>query len=226
MAATSPRATKEDANRRLPPSRALQARRVIVFVFGAALLGALALGAGFFWFVEGLPTAEVAITRNADGIVVLTGRASRISDAIELLAAKRGKRLLITGVYPTTTSAAIARLVPEHQTLVSEYVDLDHSAVNTVGNAIQTRNWARANNFKSLIVVTSNYHMPRTMVELEHQLPEVELIAFPVLPEKVRVEAWWSSFATAKLLFAEYLKYVRAVVRTQTSYVLIRPNNL
>ena len=211
---------KEDAGQRMPPSRALQLRRIFLVVFGLALLGAIALGAGFYWFVEGLPTEEVTLNRNADGIVVLTGRAPRISDAIELLAAKRGKRLLITGVYPTTSSAAIARLVPEHQQLVTEFVDLDHSAVNTVGNAIQTRNWARANDFKSLIVVTSNYHMPRTMVELEHQLPEVELIAFPVLQEKVRVETWWSSFATAKLLFAEYLKYLRAVVRTQTSYVI------
>lgn len=210
----------------MPPSRALQLRRIVLLVLCLALFGTAALGAGFVWFVERVPTEEVTLDRSADGIVVLTGRASRISDAIELLAAKRGKRLLITGVYPTTTAAAIARLVPEHQRLVSEAVDLDHSAVNTVGNAIQTRNWAKANDFKSLIVVTSNYHMPRTLVELEHQLPDVELIPFPVLPEKVRVEAWWSSFATTKLLFAEYLKYVRAVVRTQTSYVLIRPNNL
>lgn len=209
----------------MPPSRALQPRRIILIILGLMLLAALALGAGFVWFVERLPTTETTLDRDADGIVVLTGRASRIGDAIELLAIKRGKRLLITGVYPTTTAVAIGRLVPEHQKLVTEKVDLDHSAVNTVGNAIQTRNWAKLNDFKSLIVVTSNYHMPRAMVELAHQLPDVELIAFPVLPEKVRVESWWSSFATMKLLFAEYLKYVRAVVRTQTSYVLIKPNN-
>jgi uncharacterized SAM-binding protein YcdF (DUF218 family) len=227
MAANSSRAAKDAAGRHMPPSRALQLRRIVVIALCLAVLGAIVLGAGFVWFVERLPTEEVKLDRDADGIVVLTGRASRISDAVELLAAKRGKRLLITGVYPTTTAAAIARLVPEHQRLVSEYVDLDHSAVNTVGNAKQTRDWVKVNDFKSLIIVTSNYHMPRAMVELAHQLPaDVELIAFPVLPEKVRVEAWWSSFATTKLLFAEYLKYVRAVVRTQTSYMLIRPNNL
>lgn len=210
----------------MPPSRALEPRRILLFVACLLLAGVAALGAGFVWFVEGLPTEEVTLDRNADGIVVLTGRASRITDAIELLAIKRGKKLLITGVYPTTTSAAIARLVPEHQYWVTCCVDLDHSAVNTVGNAIQTRNWARLNDFKSLIVVTSNYHMPRTMVELAHQLPEVTLIAFPVMPERVKVEAWWSSFSTTKLLFAEYLKYLRAVVRTQTSYVLIKSSNI
>jgi len=189
-------------------------------------LAALVVGAGFVWFVERLQVSEVTLDRNADGIVVLTGRAPRIADAIELLAIKRGKRLLITGVYPTTSAAAIARLVPEHQQLVICCVDLDHSAVNTVGNAIQTRNWAKQNDFKSLIVVTSNYHMPRTIVELAHQLPDVELIAFPIVPERVKVEAWWSSLATTRLLFAEYLKYLRAIVRTQTSYVLIKPANL
>ena len=226
MATVGPKTTRHELGRRMPPSRALDLRRVVIFILVLMLIVAAALGAGFIWFVAELPTEETSLNRNADGIVVLTGRASRIGDAIELLATQRGKKLLITGVYPTTTAAAIARLVPEHQQWVNCCVDLDHSAVNTVGNAIQTRDWAKKNNFKSLIVVTSNYHMPRTMVELAHQLPDVTLIPFPVMPERVKVESWWSSFATMKLLFAEYLKYLRAVVRTQTSYVLIRPTHL
>src|SRR5262249_45958954 len=178
MVALGPKATRQES-RRLPPSRALHPRRIFSIVLCLIVLGTAAVGIGFVWFVEELPTEEAKFDRTADGIVVLTGRASRISDAVELLATKHGKRLLITGVYPTTTAAAIARLVPEHQQLVNDKVDLDHSAVNTVGNAIQTRDWAKHHQFKSLIVVTSNYHMPRTMVELAHQLPDVELIAFP-----------------------------------------------
>jgi uncharacterized SAM-binding protein YcdF (DUF218 family) len=226
MPTSSSKALREDAGRRMPPSRALKPRRIVLFIVGLLVIVTILVAAGFVWFIQRLPTAEAMLDRNADGIVVLTGRASRISDAIELLSRNRGKRLLITGVFPTTTAAAISRLVPEHQKLVNERVDLDHSAVNTVGNAIQTRNWAKLNNFRSLIVVTSNYHMPRAMVELAHQLPEVELIAFSIQPEKAPTEDWWSNLATMKMLFAEYLKYLRAVVRTQTSYVLIRPNKL
>jgi len=226
MLAGGRKAANDDAGKRSPPSRALRPRRVIFIILCLTALGAAALGIGFIWFVERLQIGEVTLDRDADGIVVLTGRASRISDAIELLATKRGKRLLITGVYPTTTAAAIARLVPEHQQWFSCCVDLDHSAVNTVGNAIQTRNWVKQNDFKSLIVVTSNYHMPRTMVELSHQLPDVTFIPFPIAPDRVRIESWWSSVATTKLLFAEYLKYLRAVVRTQTAYVLIRPSSI
>src|SRR5262249_2366417 len=153
----------------------------------------IALGFGFIVFVSRLSESEITIDRDADGIVVLTGRASRIAEAIELLAKGRGKRVLISGVYPTTTSTAIARLMPEYQQWFDR-IDLDHSAENTVGNAVQTRNWAKKNNFKSLIVVTSNYHIPRAMVEISHQFPDAELIPFPILPEKVHIEAWWSNF--------------------------------
>jgi hypothetical protein len=90
---------------------------------------------------------------------------------------------------------------------------LDRSALNTFGNALETKRWARAHNFNSLIVVTSNWHMPRAMAELAHQLPDVTLIAYPVISEKVKAEPWWSSLDTARFLFAEYLKYVLALAR-------------
>ena len=135
----------------------------------------LLFGAGFLWFVRLMPTSEVAPAGNADGIVVLTGGAFRINDALDLLAAGRGQRLLISGVNPATRSREISRLMPEHRHWFACCVDLDHSATNTIGNAIETRRWAKARGFKSLIVVTSNFHMPRAMAELAHQLPDVTL---------------------------------------------------
>jgi len=170
-------------------------------------------GAGFVWFVLHVPDTEVALDRNADGIVVLTGGASRISDAIELLATGRGKRLLISGVHRTTSSAEIARINPRYQGLVACCVDLDHSAVNTTGNAIETRRWVRERGFSSLIVVTSAYHMPRTMAELAKQLPDVALVPFPVVTEKLRNEPWWTNGPTARLIISEYAKFVVAQLR-------------
>lgn len=170
-------------------------------------------GAGFIWFISKVPANEVALDRNADGIVVMTGGASRISDAIELLAAGHGKRLLISGVHPTTSSAEIARNNPRYEKLVACCVDLDHSAINTVGNAIETRRWARQRGFSSLIVVTSAYHMPRTMAELGQQMPDVALVAFPVVTEKLRNEPWWASGPTARLILSEYAKFVFAQLR-------------
>jgi uncharacterized SAM-binding protein YcdF (DUF218 family) len=199
-------------------------RRVFAVLAWLALAAVLGTAVGFVWFVDHLPREESAAVRNADGIVVLTGRAARIGDAIELLAAKRGRRLLISGVYPRTTAAAIARLKPEHRFWVACCVDLDHSAVNTIGNAIQTRKWAKQHGFKSLIVVTSNYHMPRALTEIAYQLPDVELIAFPITPERVRTESWGDRFVTARLLFIEYLKYLRTMIRTRLSQLLSAPN--
>src|SRR3954451_10498592 len=123
---------------------------VIVFV-GAAV--------GFVAFLAQLRGVEAQPARNADGIVVLTGGSSRVSDAMELLAGGYGKRLLISGVHPTSAASDISRSLPDNQSLLRCCVDLDRSAVNTRSNAAETRRWARERGFKSLIVVTSNYHM-------------------------------------------------------------------
>ena len=127
----------------------------------------------------------------ADGIVVLTGGASRIEDAVELLASGRGQRLLITGVHRMTSEREIARLKPGYTKVFTCCVDLDRSALNTIGNATETRRWAHERGFRSIIVVTSSYHMPRAMAELERQLPDIQLIPFPVVTDQLR--ASWSS---------------------------------
>jgi uncharacterized SAM-binding protein YcdF (DUF218 family) len=193
------------------PARA--ARRLWRLIVLAGFATVAAFIAGFLWFVASVPTEEVSINRPADGIVVLTGGASRIADAMELLAAGRGKRLLISGVHPTTSSNELARLSPTYGRWMTCCVDLGHAAVNTTGNAIETKRWVSDRGFRSVIVVTSNYHMPRTMAELRRRMPDVALVPFPVVTDKMRSEAWWSSPPAAKLLFSEYLKYIVAQVR-------------
>lgn len=207
-AGTASEGTGVRPRRAAPGSRLL---RMALLVGGFAVL---TLATGFVWFVQNMAVSEAPPTRDTDGIVVLTGAALRINDALELLAAKRGQRLLITGVNPATRSAEISRLMPAHRHWFACCVDLDHSATNTIGNAIETRRWTEARGFKSLIVVTSNFHMPRAMAELSHQLPHVTLVPFPVVSDRVRVDAWWSSPSTARLLFWEYLKYIAAKGRT------------
>jgi uncharacterized SAM-binding protein YcdF (DUF218 family) len=155
---------------------------------------------------------EVVLDHKADGIVVLTGGSSRIADAMELLAAGYGRRLLISGAYPTTNSSELTRLNPDYSRWVGCCVDFDRS-VNTLGNAVETRSWVLSRGFRSLIVVTSSYHMPRAMAEIAYQLPDVTLFAFPVISERIKSEPWWSSGATSKLLLSEYLKYLVMRVR-------------
>src|SRR6266496_5747150 len=90
--------------------------RAVTFGLTAAVM---ILGGGFVWFVWHVPAEEVTLKQNADGIVVLTGGASRIEDAMQLLAAGHGKRLLISGVHRATSSAEIARLIPRYHRFVS-----------------------------------------------------------------------------------------------------------
>lgn len=192
---------------------AVRTRRIRSLALKLGALCALLLTTGFFGFVWLLPDRQIALDNSADGIVVLTGGNDRIGDALELLATGRGKRLLITGVNPDTTTTDIARQVVNYNKLLACCVDLDYSALNTYGNAVQARRWALAHGFQSLIVVTSSYHMPRALAELAHQLPDAALIPFPVVSDRLRIEPWWSSGDTTKLVLSEYLKYLAAKVR-------------
>jgi uncharacterized SAM-binding protein YcdF (DUF218 family) len=192
---------------------AVRTRRLKAIGVRMAVLCAVALAAGFAAFVWRLPSKPIDLDRDADGIVVLTGGTSRVTDALELLAGGRGKRLLITGVNPGTTTADIAYENPQYGRLLNCCVDLDYSAINTFGNAVQTRLWAANHGFHSLIVVTSSYHMPRALAELGHQMPQASLIAYPVLSDRLRSEPWWSDGNTTRVVVSEYLKYLFAELR-------------
>jgi uncharacterized SAM-binding protein YcdF (DUF218 family) len=181
---------------------------VLAIVFAAA-------GIGFLTFLSQLREVEARPDRKADGIVVLTGGSSRVSDGMELLASGYGKRLLISGVHPASAASDISRALSENQSFIRCCVDLDHFAQNTQGNAEQARLWARDRGFRSVIVVTSNYHMPRAIVELSHAMPDVTLIPFAVVGDKWRDDPWWTNGATMRLLLSEYVKYVAAEVRVR-----------
>ena len=183
---------------------------------GLGLLG-IAFLAGFGIFLASLDRLEHSPPAPTDGIVALTGGSQRIGDAIDLLAQGFARRLLITGVNERTSRDEIARLKPEKRQLVDCCVDLDYRARNTIGNAHEISHWAQRNNFRSLIVVTSNYHMPRTLAELDHASPEIRKVPFPVVTETVDADAWWHRGATMRLLVSEYAKYLAVMARTHIS---------
>jgi uncharacterized SAM-binding protein YcdF (DUF218 family) len=198
---------------------AVRTRRITSVGVKLAVAAAVALVLGFAFFIWLLPDEEPALDRTADGIVVLTGGTERVIAGLDLLATGRGKRLLITGVNPDTTNADIARVAASNVKLLACCVDLDYAALNTVGNAVQARRWAVAHNFHSLIVVTSDYHMPRALAELAHQLPDAALVPFPVFSDRLNLEPWWSNSVTTRLVLMEYLKYLYANVRMRFDWL-------
>lgn len=178
------------------------------------LIAGIGAGLGFFQFVGAIQRMPVA-PGPADAIVALTGGAQRIGDAASLLASRHGRRLLISGVHPRTTREDILRTNPEIGPFVECCVDLDYRARNTIGNAIETRRWVANHRFRSLIVVTSNYHMPRSLMELGHALPGTRLTPFAVVTDPEKLDRWWLKPEMIRLLGSEYAKYVVSALRTR-----------
>jgi uncharacterized SAM-binding protein YcdF (DUF218 family) len=173
------------------------------------MIGALIwLAVGYARFQSAIVTGEPGAPPRVDGIVVLTGGAQRVNDGLALLAEGRGKRLLISGVHEKTGRDEIARLSGVKRQSLDCCVDLGRSARNTIGNALEARRWAKANGFKSLLVVTSNYHMPRTLEEFTHVLDDVRITGYPVVSEHTDSES-----LSTRLLVSEYAKFVVSKLR-------------
>ena len=189
--------------------------RCLYLLFAGAGLGVVALLAGFFGFVASLERVEPSTIPRGDGIVALTGGAERIPDAVNWLAQGHGRRLLISGVSPQTSVEQLTQQAPGLKRWLGCCIDLDHQARNTVGNAEETRRWAVAKGYRSLVVVTSSYHMPRSMLELQRQMPNIVLIPAPVVTQRLQDLQVWRDGALLKLLGQEYAKFIVAYARAR-----------
>lgn len=135
----------------------------------------------FLVFRQGVLTARGEPAGEADAIVVLTGGSGlRIAEAVRLLDAGTGERLLISGVHPDLTLNELAERAGGPLHLYGCCVDVGRRARTTFGNGREVRDWAAERGYDRLILVTSDYHMPRSRLVIARALPDVELIAHPV----------------------------------------------
>jgi uncharacterized SAM-binding protein YcdF (DUF218 family) len=181
-------------------------------LFDLVMLAVFMLVIGFFIFTDGIQRSQPE-PRTADGIAVLTGGVARIDEAMKLLAQGKAKRLLITGVNRTTSTEELKQLASQGDQLFSCCVDIDKEARNTIDNATETSQWVAQHHYTSIIVVTSNYHMPRALAELGRVMPGVTLIPYAVVENNVHLDRWWTYPGTTRLLISEYLKYLPALAR-------------
>lgn len=182
-----------------------------------ALLVAVAIwAAGLMAFAERVERSTPAPSpAPADGVVALTGAGSnqRIGAAMGLLEEGKAKRMLVSGVNREASREDIRVVSRAVRRLYDCCVDLGFEAANTVGNARETQQWARAMRYESLIIVTADYHMPRAMLELRGAMPEKRLAAYPVATPVIRAKRWWRTSGGARLMVTEYSKYLAILGR-------------
>ncbi len=179
---------------------AIAGATIFVFWFG-----------GLVWFATLPPIDDRPVI--TDAIVVLTGGSLRLQSGIELLLEGKGRDLFVSGVNQEVELNELLRVSGNPPEWVTCCVALGHEADNTLGNARETAQWMRQQGFRSLRLVTAWYHMPRSLLEFDRAMPEIEIIAHPVFPDQVRQQHWWAWRGAATLLVSEYSKYLGALVR-------------
>lgn len=188
------------------------ANRQTILISGLGLT-AVALMFGFVLFATTVMRTARSDPAQADAIVVLTGEPSRIKSGVRLLNEGQGARLLISGVNRRIGPEEVRKLTGLDNAHFYCCVDIGYAAADTSGNAAEARAWANQRQFASLIVVTSSYHMPRSLAEFAHAMPDRTLIPHAVRLKSLAVAAWWLNASASRLLAEEYMKYLSSIAR-------------
>ncbi|MFP5077344.1 YdcF family protein [Rhizobium sp. YIM 134829] len=179
---------------------------LLLFLAGLGLIS-------FLYFADQVASLQPPADPKADAIVVLTGGFQRIDQAVDLLKSGAGGRLLISGVHPSTTSSQIRRNTQSPVDLFRCCVDLGRDAIDTIGNANETAGWIRNNGYRTILVVTNNYHMPRSLLELRRANPGITFVAYPVVNSDLKSTNWLSNPMVLKSILLEFAKFSVATVR-------------
>jgi uncharacterized SAM-binding protein YcdF (DUF218 family) len=182
-------------------------RRVAI----AAAVFSLLWLAGLIWFAT--PPPGESRTAATDAIVVLTGGSLRIESGIALLREGKGRKLFVSGVNQQVNLDDLLGVSGYAPDWARCCIVLGHEADDTFGNAQETAQWIRGQDFHSLRLVTAWYHMPRSLLEFDRAMPEIDIVAHPVFPDQVKQERWWAWRGTAALLVNEYIKYLGTLAR-------------
>jgi uncharacterized SAM-binding protein YcdF (DUF218 family) len=175
----------------------------------AVALLVLWLGGLAVFVADGLTTGAEDPAQ-ADAIVVLTGGKQRLETGLALLAAGTAKTLFISGVNPQVDRAALLRALGPAAGREACCIVLGRQAENTRGNAQETAGWMQGEGYRSLRLVTSWYHMPRSLLEFRRAMPLLTILAHPVFAHGREPDSWWGRHGAALLVLVEYHKYLAA----------------
>ena len=153
-------------------------------------------------------------------IVILTGGANRIKDGLKIIqnfenSKNINYKILVSGTGMGFTKSSLKKkLGPNFNShLIQCCIDLDGVSKNTLTNASETFKWTSKNDIKEFILITSNYHMPRAILEFKNVMPNLKIYTYAITPKKHDIENWLSSYQTFSLVFTEYCKLIIAGLR-------------
>jgi uncharacterized SAM-binding protein YcdF (DUF218 family) len=193
-------------------SRRKSVSRISLFAI-VLLFAVVAWTMGLLAFAAAIPDKVDDPDAVTDAIVVLTGGSGRLEEGLTLLAHHKAKKLFVSGVYQGVEVQNLLELSRRKPDELSCCIALGYAANSTWGNAIETAEWLDDERFRSIRLVTANYHMPRSLIEFRHAMPDVQIVPHGVFPQQFKLDAWWQWPGTAQLILIEYLKYLAAGIR-------------
>lgn len=166
--------------------------------------------------IRDLTTPELTPYRDQTGVVVATGHEGRLAAGLELMTQNLASRMLISGVGQGIDKADLRHVAKVSSQIDDVFlccVDLGHKATDTEGNALEAKEWAEGYGLQTLIIVTSDFHMPRTMIAFEQYFAENRLIAHHVKTSWLQLDkngrsGWWRTPARISLIAGEMVKYL------------------
>ena len=186
-----------------------------IIAIGCAVMAAIFIS-GLQYFVLNLPRQMASPAHKSDGIVVITGGQQRLDAGLTLLANGAASKLLISGVGAGLNKVILAndlRLDQTQRDLLMCCAELEFAARDTRGNARAARHWAEINHIASLYLVTANYHMPRAKLAFEREMPHINIQYWPVSPDDLQIDSWWTNLRLVRLLAREYAKFLAEFIR-------------
>jgi uncharacterized SAM-binding protein YcdF (DUF218 family) len=184
-------------------------RHISGFLGAVVIMAAAGLAAFGTVATERRTYAEGAV----DGVVVLTGGEHRLTEASRIFTSGTARRLLISGVNRQTTREDIRRISTIPPQLFDCCVDIGYAALDTVGNAEETRAWAEVWGFSHLVIVTSGYHMPRSLAEFARVMPKIDFKPHSVASRGFETTGWWRHPSSVRRVVTEYVKFLPAAAR-------------
>src|SRR5690606_31996387 len=172
---------------------------------------------GFVWFAQTMPGEAPTDITPTDAIVVLTGGSERMGEGLKLLLQNRSAHLFVSGVHPGVTVGELLRIYQVDPAQAPGDIAIGYRAGNTQGNAEETATWMAKHGYRSLRLVTANYHMRRSLLEFSRAMPGIKIVPHPVFPDPVYPSRWWRSAQAIAVVAGEYTKYLVALARIAIS---------